>query len=300
MAINREGNGYTITFAIIMVVIVGGLLAVVSMGLKPIQQANIDNEKMQNILQSIGIKETDGITRDEAGKVFSTYITRRLTINYNGEILSDKSISDPIDPKDKLDAFNIDLRKEYSKFVKPIMNKTKGNKDLLIENLKKSTDIHFPLFICEHNGSKYYIVSASGKGLWDDIWGYLCLQEDGKTLNGSVFAHKGETPGLGSKITEDWFQDQFVGKFIANDNGFTSVGVLKPGANLNEYQVDGISGATFTGIGVQEMLSRNLIVYYNFFKNHPEFSGNQPKEEDVIIETMASDSTLVSANDTVK
>ena len=77
-------------------------------------------EKMQNILQSIGIEETDGITRDEAGKVFDNYITRRLTINYKGEILSDKSIKEPIDKKDKLDAFNIDLRKEYSKFVKPL------------------------------------------------------------------------------------------------------------------------------------------------------------------------------------
>lgn len=67
MAINRESNGYTITFAIIMVVIVGGLLAFISMSLKPVQQANVDNEKMQNILQAIGIDETKGISRDEAG-----------------------------------------------------------------------------------------------------------------------------------------------------------------------------------------------------------------------------------------
>lgn len=271
MAINREGNGYTITFAIIMVVIVGGLLAVISMGLKPIQQANIDNEKMQNILQSIGIKETDGITRDEAGKEFNSYITRRLTISYNGDILSDKSLKDAIDPKDKLDAFNIDLRKEYSKFIKPIMNKTKGDKDAFTKALSTSNDIHFPIFVCEHNGEKFYIVSASGKGLWDDVWGYICIKADGKTVNGSVFDHKGETPGLGSKITEEWFQKQFAGKTLADDNGFTSVSVIKPGFSLNEHQVDGISGSTFTGKGVNEMLDRNLVVYYNFFKNHPEF-----------------------------
>lgn len=299
MAINRESNGYTITFAIIMVVIVGGLLAFVSMSLKPVQQANVDNEKMQNILQAIGISETDGISRDEAGKVFNTYITRRLTINYNGEILSDKSVNDPIDSKDKLDAFNIDLRKEYSKFIKPIMNKTKGNPELLIEELKKSKDIHFPIFVCENKGEKYYILSASGKGLWDDIWGYVSIKSDFKTINGSVFDHKGETPGLGSKIKEDWFQDQYIGKLIANDNEFTSVDVLKPGAVLNEHQVDGISGATFTGVGVQEMLKRNLVVYYNFFKGHPEFSANETKEE-VIIDTTTTDSTLVSTTDSIK
>lgn len=298
MAINRESNGYTITFAIIMVVIVGGLLAFISMSLKPVQQANVDNEKMQNILQAIGIDETKGISRDDAGKAFPNFITRRLTINYNGEILSDKSVNDPIDPKDKLDAFNIDLRKEYSKFIKPIMNKTKGNADLLVEELKKSKDIHFPIFVCEHNGEKYFVLSASGKGLWDDIWGYVCIKSDFKTINGSVFDHKGETPGLGSKIKEDWFQDQYIGKLIANDNEFTSVNVLKPGATLNEHQVDGISGATFTGVGVQEMLKRNLVVYYNFFKSNPEFAGNQP-EEVVTEEIVVSDSTLVSVNDSI-
>lgn len=271
MAINRESNIYTVVFAFVMVVIVGGLLAFISMSLKPVQQANIDNEKMQNILQSIGIEETDGITRAEAGKVFNNYISRRLTINYNGDILSDKSVDEPVDPKDKLDAFNIDLRKEYSKFIKPIMNQSKGDDNMLVENLKKSKDIHFPIFVCNHNNEKFYVVSASGKGLWDDIWGYLCIKADGKTVNGSVFDHKGETPGLGSRITESWFQKQFSGKTIADENGFTSISVLKPGANLTEHQIDGISGATFTGKGVNEMLNRNLVVYYNFFKNHPDF-----------------------------
>lgn len=299
MAINRESNGYTITFAIIMVVIVGGLLAFVSMSLKPTQQANVDNEKMQNILQAIGIEETNGIARDEAGKLFGKFITRRITINYNGDILSDKSVNDAIDPKDKLDAFNIDLRKEYSKFIKPIMNKAKGDANILVEEMKKSQDIHFPIFVCEHSGEKYYILSASGKGLWDDVWGYVCLKSDGKTLNGSVFDHKGETPGLGSKITEDWFEDQFKGKVIANETEFTSVNVLKPGATLNENQVDGISGATFTGVGVQEMLKRNLVVYYNFFKNNPEFLTGQPVLEEISVEAEVSDSSLITVNDSI-
>ncbi|MBT6440443.1 MAG: Na(+)-translocating NADH-quinone reductase subunit C, partial [Flavobacteriales bacterium] len=54
MAINRDSNVYTLSFAAIMVVLVGGLLAFVSLSLKPIQKANQTNEKMQNILQAIG------------------------------------------------------------------------------------------------------------------------------------------------------------------------------------------------------------------------------------------------------
>lgn len=299
MAFDRDSNIYTIAFATIMVVIVGGLLAFVSMSLSSPQLANISNEKMQNILQAIGIQETDGIVRDNAGKVFNDFVKRRITINYKGEILSDKLSTDAIDSKDKLDAFNIDLRKEYSKFVKPIMNKYKGDKERIKEELSKSTDIHFPLFVCESKGKTYYVLSASGKGLWDDIWGYIGLNSDLISISGAVFDNKAETPGLGTKMTEDWFQDQFIGKKISDGTQFIPIKVLKPGKELDDYQVDGISGATFTGVGVDEMLKRSIEVYYNFFKNHPEFSGNQLKEE-VIIETTASDSTLVSVNDSIK
>ena len=299
MAFDRDSNIYTIAFATIMVVIVGGLLAFVSMSLSTPQKANVSNEKMQNILQAIGIQETDGIVRDNAGKVFNDFVKRRITINYKGEILSDKLSTDAIDSKDKLDAFNIDLRKEYSKFVKPIMNKYKGDKDKIKEELSKSTDIHFPIFVCESNGKTYYVLSASGKGLWDDVWGYIGLNSDFTSVNGVVFDHKGETPGLGSKITEEWFQDQFVGKKISDGSQFVPIKVLKPGKELDDFQVDGISGATFTGVGVDEMLTRSVEVYYNFFKSNTEFSGNQSKEE-VIVEATESDSTLVSVNDSIK
>ncbi len=278
MAINRDSNVYTIVFATIMVVVVGGLLAAVSMGLKPMQQTNVTNEKMQNILQAIGIEETNGVTRDEAGKMFNDFVKRRITINYRGEIVSDKTFEDAIDPLDKLEAFNINIRKEYSRYVKPIMNKHKGDAAKIEEALSASEDIHFPIFVCESNGETYYVLSASGKGLWDDIWGYIGFKSDATTINGSVFDHKGETPGLGSKIAEAWFQDQFIGKTIAENGEYTPIKVLKPGKNLNEHQVDGISGATFTGVGVDEMLGRNMNVYYNFFKNSPDFSTNAKTE----------------------
>lgn len=271
MAIDRDSNVYTIVFATIMVIIVGGILAFIATSLKPLQKENVTNEKMQNILQSIGIKETDGVTRDEAGAIFNDYVKRRITINYKGEIVSDKTSEDAIDPMDKLDAFNINLRKEYSKDVKKIMNQNKGNDEAIKAALSANKDIHFPIFVCENGDKTYYVLSASGKGLWDDIWGYIGMNSDVTSINGTVFDHKQETAGLGSKINEDWFQDQFIGKTIAENGVFTGIEVLKPGKDKNNYQVDGISGATFTGVGVDEMLGRNMEVYYNFFKSNPEF-----------------------------
>jgi Na+-transporting NADH:ubiquinone oxidoreductase subunit C len=279
MAINRDSNVYTIVFATIMVVIVGGLLAFIASSLKPTQQANIKNEKMQNILQAIGLEEMKELQRSEAGAKFNDFVKRRITINYKGEIVSDKTAEDAIDPLDKLDAFNINLRKEYSRYVKPILSKNKGNAAAITEALSTSEDIHFPIFVCESNGETYYVLSASGKGLWDDVWGYVGFKADAATVNGAVFDHKGETPGLGSIITEAWFEDQFKGKTIEEAGVYSPIKVLKPGKDLDNHQVDGISGATFTGVGIDEMLERNLEVYYNFFKGNAEFSGGTSTTE---------------------
>ena len=49
MAINKDSNTYTISFAIILVIIVGGLLANVQT-VKTHQDENLKNEKKQNIL----------------------------------------------------------------------------------------------------------------------------------------------------------------------------------------------------------------------------------------------------------
>ena len=269
MAINRDSNLYTLSFAAIMVVLVGGLLAFVSLSLNPIQKANQTNEKMQNILQAIGIEETATVSRDEAGAKFNNYVKRRITIDFNGNVLSDLEPSDAINPQNKLDAFNINIRKEYSRYIKPIMNANKGDDDKIKSELAANQNIHFPLFICENNGKKYMVTSCSGKGLWDDIWGYIGFESDGKTISGAIFDHKGETPGLGSVITEDWFEQQFKSKSI-DENGYAAIQVLKPGKNLNNHQVDGISGATFTGVGVDEMMGRSMEVYYNFVQSNPD------------------------------
>lgn len=158
MAIDRDSNVYTIIFATVMVIIVGGLLAFIASSLKPLQKANTTNEKMQNILQAIGLEEMRELQRDEAGAIFNDYVKRRITINYKGEILSDKTAEDAINPQDKLDAFNIDLRKEYSRFVKPILSKNKGNDEAIKSALLASEDIHFPIFVCENKGKRFYVL----------------------------------------------------------------------------------------------------------------------------------------------
>lgn len=137
------------------------------------------------------------------------------------------------------------------------------NIDVNKEAKKPEEDRLLPMFIYEADGEKYYIVSVTGKGLWDVIWGNVALEDDMKTIAGVDFDHKAETPGLGAEIKDNaaW-KKQFIGKTIYDMEGnFTSVEVIKGGAKVPEYQVDGISGATITADGVDEMMERGLKYY---------------------------------------
>ena len=273
MGINKDSNSYTVLFAIILVVFVGGLLALIAEGLKPIQKENLKNEKKQYILNSLPGSLISGedtivlkeVTRNKAGNLFATLVKERIILDYDGNEVSKKLATDPVDDKDPNDAFSIDLLKEYKNYVQPITNMYSGSEQK--EKLAADTNINYPLFICDVEGKTYYIAPVMGKGLWAAVWGYIALDENGDKIAGAVFDHKSETPGLGAEITQDFFENPFIGKLISENGSYKPIEVNKPGNELNDYQVDGISGGTFTSVGVEEMMSRTLEVYYNYIKN---------------------------------
>jgi len=79
--------------------------------------------------------------------------------------------------------------------------------------------------------------SFSGAGLWGEIHGYIAFSPDGRELLGIVFTEQNETPGLGGRIDERQFRNQFHGLAINPDLP------LAYGAPGYE-DLDAISGAT--------------------------------------------------------
>ncbi len=67
-------------------------------------------------------------------------------------------------------------------------------------------------------------------------------------LTGVDFLKQSETPGLGARIAEAWFKEQFRGK----KGPFTTVGEGEPAA---ENQFDAITGATITSNAVMGILN---------------------------------------------
>jgi Na+-transporting NADH:ubiquinone oxidoreductase subunit C len=233
-------NTYIFVFSLIMVTIVAVLLSFVSMQLKPRQEMNVEIEKKQDILLSVG-KAGDAAGAADMNafinEEFDKYITDSYVIDYSGNRL-------------EADAFQVTL-------------------NLVAEIRKPQEERNYPIFVYSDNGGpKKFVVPVRGKGLWGPIWGYVALEADLNTISGAVFDHKGETPGLGAEINTEWFQKPFTGKTIFNDQGeFVSIIVAKGGADpANPHQVDAISGGTITSKALEEMLIDCMTGYVTYFK----------------------------------
>lgn len=232
MAINKNSNGYTFGFAVLMVAVVGTLLAVASQGLKSRQDKNATDKKMISILSAINVEAT----RDNAQEMYTKYVV-------DSKIISGKDLS--------ANPFDVDIKKEFR------------DKNLEL------TDRNYPLYICEKEGNEYFVIPVIGTGLWGPIWGFVALESDYKTIYGATFDHKAETPGLGAEIKYTSYSDQYTGEVITDTTGtFQPIIVVKDGSGsgLNS-KVDGITGGTITSKGVEEMTTRTLEVYANYFKS---------------------------------
>ena len=100
-------------------------------------------------------------------------------------------------------------------------------------------------------------VRFGGPGLWGPVEGFLCFEEDMRTIFAVTFYRHEETPGLGGEISSSAFTDQFEGLSAVGPDGSPGIGVVGDGADdINE--VDAISGATMTSDKVEDMLNRTL------------------------------------------
>ncbi len=232
MSINKNSNSYTFGFAVLMVFVVGSLLAIASQGLKARQEKNATDKKMMNILSAINIEAT----RENAQELYNKYVI-------DSKIISGKDLS--------ADAFDVDIKKEFRD-----------------KNISLS-ERNYPLYVCDKDGEKFYIIPVVGTGLWGPIWGFVALESDFKTIYGATFDHKSETPGLGAEIKYASYSDQYTGETISDSTGsFQPIIVVKDGSGYGlNSKVDGITGGTITSKGVEEMTTRTLEVYANYFKS---------------------------------
>lgn len=99
-----------------------------------------------------------------------------------------------------------------------------------------------------------YVIYSYGPGLWGQITALIGLKPDLKTITGVDFISQNETPGLGARITEKWFTEQFRGKQAP----FTQMTSENDGKAPGPGAFDAITGATRTSTGVKYIMNHGV------------------------------------------
>lgn len=237
----QQSNVYVIAFSAVLTIILGGLLAFSAIGLKPMQDMQVALDTQKKILGAVvELKEGDDVPAIYEQRIES------LVVNAKGELVSE------IDGEPTV-AEDIEVGKQFK---------------------LPAEDRLFPVFkyhAGEADQVDAYILPVYGNGLWDNIWGYVALENDLETVKGIVFDHAGETPGLGARITSVDVQERFKGKKIYDDLGeLVAVRMVKGETGdpsiYDNNNVDGLSGATITAMGVNDMLENYLSYYAPYLK----------------------------------
>lgn len=268
-----NNSSRVLLFALVICVVCSLILAGSSTLLMDAQQANIRLDIAKNIMICVGHspEEFKGKKPEEILAVYRKEFVDLLIDQNNAEanpqIMREELAKlgypseelSAMEPADLLNAFNAKFK---------LLARRSGDPQSYRLSFKM---VH----IYQPEGTpKAYVVPIEGYGLWDKIKGFIALENDLQTVRGITFFDHKETPGLGARIEEDWFKQQFHGKKILDANGnLVSVTIVRGKVadliqgEAAQNHVDGISGATLTGVGINKFLQANLAGYEPFFKS---------------------------------
>ncbi len=214
------------------------LVSLASVGLRPRQEANRALEQKKNILLAAGLYQQDA----DIDELFAKIEPRIINLA-SGNFVEKNTLS--VKDFDQLGSTN---DKKMSRLL------PKDNDPAGLRRLEK-----YSLVYLVRTGNKLskIILPVRGKGLWSTMYGYVALNGDFQTICGIAFYEHGETPGLGGEIENPAWLNKWQGKKIYNENKEVVLKVAKGSSKATgeaaQFEVDGLSGATLTGDGVERL-----------------------------------------------
>lgn len=115
---------------------------------------------------------------------------------------------------------------------------------------------------------KGYAVEVSGSGLWGIITSHIAFDPNHENIIGVNFISHAETPGLGGRIDELIFKEQFRNISLSDLDNIFSFN-KSTGGNL-----DAISGATITSMAVRDIFNLEIPKILEFAKKEGFYEGN--------------------------
>ncbi|WP_298439012.1 Na(+)-translocating NADH-quinone reductase subunit C [uncultured Ferrimonas sp.] len=231
MAFNKDSVAGTFIFSALLCLICSFMITGTAEVLKERKLAKKRSEMKRYVLVAANIQG------DNVNELFAERV-QPLLINLNDGSVASEDANTVLDFDDRMAAVN----KETS--IKPKKDTAK---------IKRRANQARVFKVIDDSGKLSSVVMPiHGKGLWSVIYGYIAVQPDFNTIEGIVISEHGETPGLTDYLTTSEWTDTWKGKKIFNAKGKLKLKVVKGGAKPGDvHGVDGVSGATMSGRGVQ-------------------------------------------------
>lgn len=106
-----------------------------------------------------------------------------------------------------------------------------------------------------------YAAKVAGPGLWGTIRAILAVDQSVERIEGFQIVSHNETPGLGGRIDEAWFQTQFRGEKIGPQGIVVRQGSGKGDPDPDNSQVDAVTGASRTSQSIQEIVNKEITIF---------------------------------------
>ncbi len=242
---DKDSLSNTFIVAIGICLVCSIVVSGIAVALKPTQQANKLLDQKQNILRAAGLLGQDsnvdaqGRNVDELFAEFDVRVVDLDSGEYRDDL--DPESFDPIRA-----AKDPDLSRPLSDSEDPATLRRRENASIVY--IKRS----------EGEIDKV-VIPVRGYGLWGTLFGYLALDSDLQTISGLGFYSHKETPGLGGEVDNSSWKASWPGTQLYNDQGEPDVRLVKrrspAGSTAAQYEIDALSGATFTTRGVENLVN---------------------------------------------
>jgi len=256
---SRDSVGGTFVVALLLCLTCAFLVSFTAVSLKQIQLKNQEIFRKSKVLEVAQISKAE---IDAAGGVLAAFDNRIQSM-----IIDLETGEEAADTVQKLleqigKDFGGDVLGKYDQFWA-----AKSRNTLLADEIKDRRQDPAGLRFREKFSHVYalksedgktiqrYIFPIRGNGLWGVMQGFVALEPDFKTVAGLTYYDHKETPGLGGEVDNPDWKRSWNGQLVFNESGDVALTVVKgAAAEDSPFQIDGLSGATITGNGVNSMI----------------------------------------------
>ena len=215
------------------------LVAFAAVGLKPLQDANRQLDQKKNILRAAGLYNSN----TPISELFSAVETKIVNLA-SGEYVPSEKLN-PADYNQLAAALSDDGGRALERSEDPA-------------GIRRLENYSLVYLVKEADKISQVVVPVRGKGLWSTMYAYVAVASDLETIKGISFYQHGETPGLGGEVENPRWQAGWKEKKLYSPEGDVALDIVKSGGPTNQedaaYQVDGLSGASLTADGVENLI----------------------------------------------